>query len=344
MRDGDILIVKGAEVVSLLAGREREIIERARTAYEAHARGESSLPHSTFLRFPDRPQNRIIALPAYLGGANQAAGIKWIASFPGNLAAGLDRASAVVILNSLQTGRPQVILEGSVISATRTAASAALAAHRLIPDGQSPRLGVIGCGLINFEITRFLRALWPEINGILAYDLDLTRAEQFKQKCRALHDGIEAEVITDVNTILKNSSLVSMATTALQPYIFDVSGCAPDSVILHISLRDLSPQIILACDNIVDDVDHLCRAQTSVHLAEQQVGHRNFIRCTLGDILQGAAPARSNDHSLAVFSPFGLGILDLAVAQLVYELAQKDGRGIVIDSFLPASWTPEQQK
>jgi len=339
VRDGDILVVKGSEVVSLLNGREREIIDKVRMAYEAHARGECSLPHSTFLHFPERPRDRIIALPAYLGGASQAVGIKWVASFPDNLTAGLDRASAIVILNSPQTGRPKVVLEGSVISAKRTAASAALAAQWLFPDGQIPRLGVIGCGLINFEVVHFLVRLWPAIRSVVAYDLDAMRAEQFKQKCRELLNGIESEIVSDVKTVFSKASLVSLATTALQPYIFDLSECAPGSVILHISLRDLAPQAILSCDNIVDDIDHLCRAQTSVHLAEQQVGNRDFIRCTLADILQGTVQPRGEARKVAVFSPFGLGILDIAVAQFVYELALKEGRGMIIDSFLPIPWT-----
>ena len=254
MRDSDILIVKGTEIASLLTGRERDLIDRVRIAYETHARGESSLPHSTFLHFPDKPQNRIIALPGYLGGASQAVGIKWIASFPDNLAMGLDRASAVVILNSLRTGRPEVVLEGSVISAKRTAASAALAAQLLFLNGQIPRLGVIGCGLINFEIVRFLVQLWPAIKSIVACDLDISRAEQFKQKCRESLNGIESEIVPDVKTVFSKASLVSLATTALQPYIFDLSECAPGSVILNISLRDLAPQVILSCDIIVDDL------------------------------------------------------------------------------------------
>ena len=338
MLNNDLLIVKGNEVAALLAGRERELINQVRIAYEEHACGGSSLPLSTFLHFPDRPRDRIIALPAYLGGACESVGIKWVASFPDNLTAGLDRASAVVILNSPQTGRPKVVLEGSVINAKRTAASAALAAQSLFTSGQIPRLGLIGCGLINFEIARFLTVLWPDFGDLVVYDLDLTRAEQFARKCKDLFGGVESEVALDVTTVLSRATIISLATTALRPHIFDLSNCAPGSVILHISLRDLAPQAILLVDNIVDDVDHLCRAQTSVHLTEQQVGHRGFIRCTLADILRGTAPARRDNNSLAVFSPFGLGILDIAVGQLVYESALKESIGTIIDSFMPTPW------
>ena len=341
MHNDGILILKGSEVNSLLVGRELELIQTVRMAYETHARGESSLPHSTFLRFPDNQRDRIIALPAYLGDGWEIAGIKWVASFPGNLEIGLDRASALVVLNSSRTGRPEAILEGSIISAKRTAASAALAAQCLHNGNKADRVGLIGCGLINFEIVRFLLAAQPEIKQFVVYDLDSARGEQFGRKCRKAFREVEVEAVDDVRTVLRSSTLISIATTAVSPYIDDLSEISPGSVILHVSLRDLSPEVILSSDNVVDDADHVCRAQTSIHLAEQLAGNRHFIRCALSDILSGQADARSHAGSTVIFSPFGLGILDLAVSKLVRDLGLKQGLGTIIDSFLPESWADD---
>lgn len=338
MRDGSILILNGDEVCSLLSGRMSAIIDAVQLAYESHARGLSSLPHSTFLRFPDSDRNRIIALPAYLAGDGGGAGVKWVSSFPANLAKGIERASAVIILNSSLTGRPEAIMEGSIISARRTGASAALAAKYLHGQLETQTVGLVGCGLIAFEILRFLLSVFSSLKTAYVCDLDELRAQKFKEKARKAFESLDVRVVPDVQKLLRRSSLVAIATTATMPHITDLTEVRPQSTILHISLRDLSPEVILDCDNVVDDVDHVCRADTSVHLAEKAVGNRNFIRCTLADITLGKAASRKNSKSTAVFSPFGLGILDIAVARLVYDLAIKQGRGLVLDSFAPNSW------
>ena len=106
-------------------------MELVEATYRLHGTGDSVNPPSYFLRFPDRPSSRIIALPASIGGELRVDGLKWISSFPENVAAGVPRASAVLILNDHDTGYPFACLESSIISATRTAASAALAADWL---------------------------------------------------------------------------------------------------------------------------------------------------------------------------------------------------------------------
>jgi N-[(2S)-2-amino-2-carboxyethyl]-L-glutamate dehydrogenase len=339
MHTSDILILKGHDVRRLLEGQEAAILTAVRRSYEIHGSGESFVPHSTFLSFPNGQSNRVIALPAYLGGEFETAGIKWISSFTGNLDLGLERASAVVILNSMLTGRPEVILEGSVISAKRTAASAALAAVSLHHDSNETRAGLIGCGSINFEIVRFLRTVFPKLAELIPYDLDQQRAEQFAGKCEAEFGLRTVKVAANSDQVFHDCSLVSLATTASQPHVSNLPETPLRRTILHISLRDLSPEVILISDNVVDDADHVCRARTSLDLAAQVTGNRNFIRCSLADVLTGRTSSRDDIHTTTIFSPFGLGILDLAVSKLVRDLAQANQSGTIVPSFLPDSWT-----
>jgi ornithine cyclodeaminase len=336
MDDSDILILTGEEVRSLLEGQRHRVLDAVRQAYVAHSNGQSSLPHSSFVRFPGNDANRIIALPGFLGDGFEVAGMKWIASFPGNHERGLARASAVIVLNSCVTGLPEAFMEGSLISAARTAASAAVAAAALLEGRPPRRVGLLGTGPINHEISRYLQAALPGTADFLVYDLHPERAEDFAQALRRDSGAGPArvEVASDAAEVLR-CPLISLATTAVRPHLADLSACPPGAVLLHISLRDIEAQAILACDNVVDDADHAVRAATSLHLAEQLTGNRDFIRCTLADILKGDAPPRRDAHSLSVFSPFGLGVLDLALAHLVRDRARDTGAGQILRAFHP---------
>lgn len=336
---GHLLLLRGEDVRQLLRGREQAVMAAVRTGYEAHAGGKTNLPNSIFLHPPGRPDRRIIALPAWLDADPPTAGLKWIASFPGNHARGLDRASAVVILNSPETGVPEAILEGSIISAKRTAASAALAASLLTAGRSIDRVGIVGCGPINFEVLRFLLAVHPEIAAIDAADLDAAHVDRFVRACAAEWPALAVRRAAGAATVCEQSPLVSFATTAAAPHIPDGVRFQPGATVLHVSLRDLAPATILAADNVVDDADHVCRAQTSMHLTEQAVGHRRFIRAAIGDILLGRAEARPDPDAVTIFSPFGLGILDLAVARLAIDGARAAGAGVDVDHFLPRPWS-----
>ncbi|MFL5542850.1 MAG: 2,3-diaminopropionate biosynthesis protein SbnB [Longimicrobiaceae bacterium] len=340
LNENEILLLRGREVRELLDGREREVMDAVAAAYRTHGRGESTLPHSNFLRFPHDASGRIIALPAFLGGDTHVAGMKWIASFPRNLGTGLERASATLILNSADTGRPLSIMEASIVSARRTAASAALAAQRLHAGLDASRVGIVGCGPIALEIVRFLRVAIPEIRALVLHDLSGERARGFAAVVERETGPIDIAFASSAGEVLEAASLVSFATTAGVPHVVRLPATPRPQTILHVSLRDLSAEVILGADNVVDDVDHVCRAETSIHLAEKAAGNRAFVRCTLADVLDGRAAPRG-PQGVTIFSPFGLGVLDLAVAHLAWERARAEGVGTPFDSFFPEPWNAE---
>ncbi|WP_341716338.1 2,3-diaminopropionate biosynthesis protein SbnB [Micromonospora sp. FIMYZ51] len=328
-----MLIIGQRVVRDILDGDDARVVALVRDAYLLHEQGRSSLPHSVFLRFPERPRDRVIGLPAYLGADPPVAGIKWISSFPGNLDLGLARASAAIVLNSMRTGHPVALIEGSVVSARRTAASAALAAGLLTAQRRPDGLALIGCGLINRQVLRFVAATVAPPPALTLFDTDRPRAVAFAEAARALLPGVPTTVVGSAEEAMAAHRLVSIATTATEPHL-GLDACGPGTVLLHLSLRDLRAEALLTARNVVDDADHVCRERTSLHLAEQLTGGRDFIAATIAQLADGRVRLPADDVPVVV-SPFGLGVLDLVLAEHVRATAERRGLGVRVDDFLP---------
>jgi 2,3-diaminopropionate biosynthesis protein SbnB len=325
-------VISGAQVTHALRGREKQIVELVEATYRLHGAGDSVNPPSYFLRFPDRPSARIIALPASIGGDVQVDGLKWISSFPDNVPHGVPRASAVLILNDHDTGYPFACLESSIISATRTAASAALAADRLSRGRPRPtRVGFVGTGLIARFIHTFLARTGWSLEEIGLHDLSAASVAGFRGYLDESGSAGRVTLHDSAEQLIRNSDLVVFATVAGRPHVSDLSWFDHNPLVLHVSLRDLAPEILLGSTNVVDDVEHCLKADTSPHLAEQLTGNRDFLLGTLDDVMAGRVTVPTDRP--VVFSPFGLGVLDLAVGKYVYDEVSRSGGLHVIEDF-----------
>ncbi|MFC8964855.1 2,3-diaminopropionate biosynthesis protein SbnB [Streptomyces sp. NPDC057094] len=325
-------VIPGGQVRRALAGREKEIVEVVEATYRLHGAGETVNPPSSFLRFPDRPSSRMIALPASLGGESPVDGLKWISSFPENVRSGTPRASAVLILNDPATGYPFACLESSIISATRTAASAASAADRLSRDRPTPTsVGFFGTGLIARYVHTFLRGAGWSFDDVGLYDVSPESTDGFRAYAERSGETARVTVHRRPEDLIRAAELVVFATVAGEPHVGDPAWFDHNPVVLHVSLRDLAPQVLLASTNIVDDVEHCLRAATSPHLTEQLTGDRDFVHGTLSDVM--ADRVRVPADRPVVFSPFGLGVLDLAVGSYVYDQVARSGELRIVDDF-----------
>src|SRR5207344_333945 len=268
-------VVPGSTVKRVIDDNKKQVFDAVEAAYRLHGSGNALNPDSYFLRYPDKPSARIIALPAHLGGEVQKSGIKWISSFPENRASNLARASAVLILNDATTGYPLACIEASLISATRTAASAALAAEHISPNPFEGTLGIVGTGVIARTTFEWLRFRNWKFRKISLFDADRKEAEQFSRWLREQHN-LQADIQDRLEGALSDSSLILFTTTASKPYLADDTLLKHAPTVLHLSLRDICVNLILASQNIADDVDHCLKAGTSLHLAEIATGNRNF--------------------------------------------------------------------
>lgn len=324
-------VISGAQVADVLTGNEKQVVGLVEDVYRLHGRGDSVNPPSYFLRFPDLPNSRIIALPAAVGGDRPTDGLKWISSFPDNVAAGIPRASAVLILNDHATGYPFACLESSIISASRTAASAALAADRLSRGERPRRIGFIGTGLIARYIHHYLEATDWTFDELGVHDLSEQHAEAFADYLGRRSGNAPIVVHGSTEDLIRESDLIVFATVADSPHVHDTAWFAHNPLVLNVSLRDLSPEILLASANIVDDIEHCLKADTSPHLVEQLTGKREFIDGTLFDVMEGRVELRADRP--VVFSPFGLGVLDIVLGRHVHDQLRDMGRLSIIDGF-----------
>ncbi|MEU1090072.1 2,3-diaminopropionate biosynthesis protein SbnB [Streptomyces sp. NPDC005892] len=325
----DFHVVGGTVLRTLIDDSRPDIVETVRSAYLTHGDGDSVNPRSYFLRFPDKPDARIIALPAHLGGDYGVSGIKWIASYPGNIERNIPRASATLLLNDYETGYPFACLEASQISSARTAASAVLGAQELAGGTVAEKICLVGAGVIARNIAEFFAARSWSVGRFVVHDRDASYASALTRRVGKL--GYRAEQEDSFERAIADADIVVFATTAPEPWVTRTDTFAPGQIVLNISLRDLGPELVAGAQNIVDDIDHCLTAGTSPHLAEQLFGHRDFIDGTLAQVLRGETTPASD--RVRIFSPFGLGILDLAVGQRLYRQAMDKGLAVSVPGF-----------
>jgi ornithine cyclodeaminase len=189
----------------------------------------------------------------------------------------------------------------------------------------------VGVGLIARYIHTFLAGTGWSFDEIGIHDLSPDSAAGFRGYLERTGADGAITVHDSAEELIRASDLVVFATVASRPHVSDRSSFEHNPLVLHVSLRDLAPEILLDSVNIVDDVEHCLKADTSPHLAEQLTGGRDFLAGTLDDVMAGRVTVP--DGRPVVFSPFGLGVLDLAVGHFVYREVARSDELHVVDEF-----------
>ncbi len=290
--------------------------------------GPSAVPLDAYLRSPDADHfDRIIAKAGLVGAT---AGIKWIASAPGNLERGIPRASGLLILNDVVTGVAYAILDAVPVSNLRTA-GVALVFLRAFRRGFR-RAVVVGAGVHGREHCRQLlhgRAigLFKNLDEVFVHDPFPASLRRFAE------DFPDVTPLSDPRKIFADHSLLIYCTNALTPHVGaeDVRGKRGLSV-AHTSLRDFLPEALGAFDHCVaDSVEHVARAKTSVDLAIRAGTIQRHDCLALTRLLataRGGQQSPFEDDENVILNPMGLVPTDLLVGEAIYQMAKERGLGI----------------
>ncbi|MCC3374530.1 2,3-diaminopropionate biosynthesis protein SbnB [Cohnella sp. REN36] len=289
--------------------------------------GEYASPLKSYLRFGD-PANRIIATPAYVGGETALAGIKWVASFPGNLRRDLPRANNTILLNDPETGRLLAVLRSNLLNGLRAAAVSGLALRNYadVRQPEEMRLGIIGWGPIGrLHLEMAAELLGSRLTKVMLYDLQAIDPASVPEELRE-----RTEAVPDWRTLYRDSNAIATCTVPAERYIDEPPPAG--ALLLNVSLRDYRPESVAAVKNvIVDDWREVCRENTDIEQLHLRYGLAESDVFTLADLVCGnEAEAIGSADQPVFFNPMGLGIFDIAIAGHYYREALRLGAGVVL--------------
>ena len=303
-----------------------ETVEVIRRAVDCLSDGDFAQPVKPYLRYRN-PENRIIAMPAFLGGTFNIAGIKWIASFPDNIHEGIPRAHSVVVLNHADSGRPVAIINTALLSVIRTASVTGLmirafdAARRL----HEVKIGISGFGPIGQYHLAMCAALFGErIAKVSIFDL-----RPPVPPANVLPGRIE--IAKSWQEAYDEADLFMTCTVSSAPYIDRAPK--PGSLQLNVSLRDYTTKIFDALKDaiIVDDWEEVCREATDIEAFHKEKGLRKEHVKSITEVVRGGAMKAYSPTQAVMFNPMGMGVFDVAMAAYLRDKALEKKVGTILE-------------
>lgn len=164
--------------------------------------------------------------------------------------------------------------------------------------------------------------------------------------CRALEeDGVVCRPAGSARDAVHEAGVVVTTTTTTEPYLHH-GWFSPGVLIAHVSLDDVLSEMVRLADLVIVDDWPLVRDDSrrllgrmyrggeligldGGHCGEPVTGARR-VDATLGDVVVGRHPGRTSPEQTVLSNPFGMGILDVAMAAEVLRVARAAGRGVAL--------------
>jgi len=257
------------------------------------------------------------AMPAYLAAAD-AAGLKWVAGYPGNQELGLPYIHGLFLLSDAPTGRPLAVMDATWITEVRTAAASMLGIRALV-QGPVEAIGILGCGRQGSAHLELARQVFSTLSRATLFDRHPERAEALAAAHPRLHVEIasRAELIgAGAQVVVTTAAIVRDAERPVRrEQLTEASvACAVD---FDASLsEDLFEN---AAVFVVDDVP-----QYGYYRGQGYFRGYPDDPIELCDALDAAA---THPPGLRVFVPLGIALEDVAVAAEINRRASEAGLG-----------------
>lgn len=259
----------------------------------------------------------LLLMPAWSSGY---LGCKIVSVFPDNAWIGRPSVYGTYLLASAETGEPLAAMNGTLLTAWRTAAASALAARYLARKDAS-RLLVIGAGAL---APHLVKAHKSARNIVHVTIWNRTPENAITLSERLADEGHRVSVADDLENAVRSADIISCATLSTEPLIRG-NWLAPGA---HVDLVGAFTPEMRETDDVavtkallyVDTrAGGLSEAGDIVNPLRRGIIAENDIRGDLFDLCRGAVPGREDQAAITLFKSVGTGIEDLAAAMLVWR-------------------------
>lgn len=254
------------------------------------------------------------------------AATKTIGLAPKNPEIGLPTIGSLITLLDGPTGAPVAVMDGTWITAMRTAAMSAAAARRLARR-DSRRIGFVACGAQGLSHLILFQALFPQLKAVTAYSRRKETAEVFAGEARKR--GLQAAVVTDPRDAVRGQDIVitSVPEGIGELPTLDAGEVEAGGFVSMVDLgRSWRSDTLARFDLIATDD----KVQCEYVRKSGRITFGGAIPADLGDLATAAHPGRTSDRQRIAFLFPGFALGDLAGAILVYQHARAAGRGMVL--------------
>ncbi|MBI2209236.1 MAG: ornithine cyclodeaminase family protein [Deltaproteobacteria bacterium] len=324
-----MLVLSEREIQSLIDVEGlSEALEKAHVEFST---GKAVMPVRLVVPVPEI-KGRITSMPAYLS-EDKALGMKVVTYFPENPRQGLPIILATVFLFSTESGKLLAVMDGTYITAIRTACISAVAT-RALANPETPVLGVLGAGVQARAQIRTLCAM-RKIEEIKVYDVLEKSVRSLKEELEP-DVGIKIEAVKSAEEAVRDVDLLVTVTTAKEP-IVRADWLKPG---VHISaigshrpdLREIDGVTMRRAKVVVDSREAVMAECGDVLLAIKEGAiTEDHIHAEIGEVLAGKKTGRTSAGEITLYKAVGIAIQDVAAAKLVYRTAVEKKVGVNVE-------------
>jgi len=301
-----------------------EILDVIETSMHLYEKKEFHMPQRLHV---DHEENTLLLMPCF---TKDCFGTKLVTLFPGNPEKHVPVLNGIMVLNDAQTGVPLALLNGSVLTALRTAAVGAVSIRHLAP-ANTHTVGIVGAGVQGFY-QAWVACATRHVTDIFVYDLYPEKASALRDRLSGKVPSVKVHHAACVEDLLEKSQVVITATNSLEPVLPGKEELLAGKHFVGIgsykpNMREFPQALFNLLETVFVDTEHALQESGDIIVPLRNNWIRHDQVMTLGRFLTENESQDQAKGETTLFKSVGMALFDVCASKLIYERAIQKGLG-----------------